>query len=820
MASVAELKAEAPLRAVRVLVPTDRIGVTARRALARGHKGRPGVAALEVLTIKRLAEQLASGRLAAQSRRPLTGPILAGVVREVLDTDPGLFAPVAEHPATVQAIANAHRSLRLLTPAELDTLGTGLPMVSDVVRLHELIRRASVGSFFDEFDLLTAAREELHDATPTVVFLPQDLDRAEVVLLETLAEHTTVVVLAGCTGDAKADAGALQPWGLTTTVCDEPVATKVVTATDPDDEVRHVVRSALTEMVDRPGYRVAILYGSSNPYARLLHEHLTHANVTFNGRSVRPTYELRAGRTARRLFALLEQELRREAVLGLVADAPLVWKGKRAPSVRWERLSRGAGVVRGDDWQRLTKLRTECAARAETERKAPEPKLWLADRLDREAGDAGNLYDLVEHVRAELTLLDDSPTWAELSERATDLWTTLFGSPEDWREPEEQRAAQKVLSILNGVHALDAVSDDPSLAALRDLLDLEMADDLDRRGRAGEGLHLAPISEAVGLSVDRVYIVGLAEGLLPARTAEDPLLPDEVRASTDGVLASTRDRLTRTHRQVLAALGGAKEGAVVSLPRGDLRRGGDRVPSRWVLPSLRVLTGVPELQATDEVPADGVHVVELKSHAHSLEHTDNPAHEQEWHQRSLASARQARRDVPGELADRPAAALAVAMSRARRSNDLTRYDGNLAGETLPDPTQGSPIAPTALETWTTCPHAYFTRYLLGVSPVEEPEELLRISAADRGTVLHDALDRWLRTEIASNQVPQSGVAWPAEARARLLAEAELACTRAEGKGVTGYALLWAQDKASMLADLEAFIDADDLRRAAQQLTPV
>ena len=117
--AVAGLKDGRPLRQVRVVVAMDRIGVNARRALARGAAGGPGVAALQVCTVRRLAEQLAGLRLARQGRRPLTSPVLAAVVRDVLIRQPGLFAPVARHPATVLAVAGAHRTLRVLTEEEL-----------------------------------------------------------------------------------------------------------------------------------------------------------------------------------------------------------------------------------------------------------------------------------------------------------------------------------------------------------------------------------------------------------------------------------------------------------------------------------------------------------------------------------------------------------------------------------------------------------------------------------------------------------------------------------------------------------------------------
>lgn len=81
--AVRQLKADDALRLVTVLVPSEHVGVAARRALARGD-GRPGIAAVQVLTLRRLAESLAAADLVAQGRRPLTATALAGAVRDVL----------------------------------------------------------------------------------------------------------------------------------------------------------------------------------------------------------------------------------------------------------------------------------------------------------------------------------------------------------------------------------------------------------------------------------------------------------------------------------------------------------------------------------------------------------------------------------------------------------------------------------------------------------------------------------------------------------------------------------------------------------------
>ncbi|MFP5489833.1 MAG: hypothetical protein ACLGHQ_16185, partial [Acidimicrobiia bacterium] len=61
-----------PLRHVTVIVPTNAVGVTARRWLG----GHGGVAAIDLVTPARLAERLAGGELAGAGRRPVSTPLL------------------------------------------------------------------------------------------------------------------------------------------------------------------------------------------------------------------------------------------------------------------------------------------------------------------------------------------------------------------------------------------------------------------------------------------------------------------------------------------------------------------------------------------------------------------------------------------------------------------------------------------------------------------------------------------------------------------------------------------------------------------------
>ena len=822
---VQQAKRDDPLAPVTLLVPSEQVGVTARRFLARGLiPGRPAVAGLTVLTVRRLGELLAGPDLAAQGRRPLTDPVLAATVRRVLEDDAGLFTDVREHTGTVRAVAQAHRELRDLSPADVPTLAGHSALVDDVLRLHDAITATTRERWFDPVDLTTAATARLRD-DPVVVkplglvigVLLQDLDVHERALLAALADATGVHLVVGMTGDTRADAGALRSAGLSPAVTDTPQPTgdRILHATDPDDEVRCAVREVAEVLrAGTPGHRIAVLYGSADPYARLLHEHLAAAEVTVYGRGVRPTAERLLGRSLLRLLALPDHRYRRDEVLALVADAPVQWQGRRAPSTAWERASREAGVVADRDWDRLLHAAETFRTRARDERDRPEEqsRRWVVERNEREADAAESLHAFVMDLHSRLAALDAAATWGEAADVLRDLWCHVLGGEDLARYPtEEQRAADRVSLVLDGLAGLDAIgAAAPGLLAVREVVELELADDLDRVGTIGVGVHVGPVTDAVGLDVDLVVLVGMAEGLLPGRHRDDPLLPDDLRARTDGALSTLRERLDRQHRHVLAALAGGQR-RLLTFPRGDLRRGGERVPSRWLLPTLRVLSGEPSLQAsTWQGPCAGVpEIVEVPSHAAQLEAAAVQSTVQEWRQSAVLADRY-REDDDRRLAS------SLILRRARRSSAFTRFDGNLAGTPgLPDPRQWAALSPTALETWTACPHHYLLSHVLGVAAVEEPEALVRIDHRDRGNVIHEVLECFVEENLGKPPAD----AWSDADAKRLDEIANAVFAEAENRGVTGFRRLWEQDREALRADLRAWLAADSARRRDRQATP-
>ncbi|WP_153504990.1 PD-(D/E)XK nuclease family protein [Cumulibacter manganitolerans] len=597
---VSEAKRDDPMGPVTVLVPNNIAGIVARRYLAHGLDGRRnGVAGLYLSTLPRLAEQIASPAL--HPRRPATSAITASAWRAALDADPGCFEKVKDHPATVRALANAHRELRDVSPEARDRARASTTLSPDLLRLHESVTSRLAESWYDATDLLLAAAElverepgRLHEQGEIVLYIPEALSQAEAAFARALG-HERLTVIAGTTGVQRADKavrrtltrlGAEAPDEMTK----PPIATRVLHASDSDDEVRCVVREVVSALADgAPAHRVAVLYGAAQPYARLLHEHLGAAGLLVNGPATRAVHERAIARGFLGMLELASTGLPRGATFTALAEAPTRdLDGGTVKVARWERASRAAGVVGGQDW--LPKLELYIAheqAVIDEQASSEDPSLSRTEAAQREIDSARALAGFVTRLQARLDEGLSRTSWPDLSAWALGLFHDLYGTPAELtRLPlEEQYAAAVIERTVQGLAGLAAFESTTSLSQLVGVLVLELESALPRVGRFGEGVFVGPISAALGLDLDAAFVVGLAEDGFPGRLHEDALLNERLRSATEGELEEIRDRLDAKQRHLLAAFSSAPR-VTASFPRGDLRRSTERLPSctrpgRW-----------------------------------------------------------------------------------------------------------------------------------------------------------------------------------------------------------------------------------------------
>ena len=229
---------------------------------------------------------------------------------------------------------------------------------------------------------------------------------------------------------------------------------------------------------------------------------------------------------------MVDSTFARDDVIAYLASAPIRREdGRPVPVDRWDLVSRRAGVVDGADWaERLERYAVEMAER-DRERVRGSGESVTPDAPARPGSVAHTAVELAAFVaamRSRLAELTTASGWRRRVELSRAALMDALGDPASIRRwpVDEQESFDAVLAALDRLADLDALEDEPAPGAFARAVDAELAAPSGRIGRFGAGVLCAPISAAVGLDLDAVAIVGLAEGLLPVPRREDALLAD------------------------------------------------------------------------------------------------------------------------------------------------------------------------------------------------------------------------------------------------------------------------------------------------------
>lgn len=706
--AIAAQKAGDPLTPVTVLLASHTHDAPLRRALARGSNG---IAAVNFTTIAELAEQIASAKLVNKNGaplKPLDGITTAGLAQQALQADHGVFGKRHDHPATSIALARVIRELRSVSPDSLDALAKTGDRAKDLVRVHRAVEGAIGSEWFDDAHAIELATAEVAagraSLTPIIHLLPTEL---------TLREEQFVAALAGNTSFTTI--GAELP-----NLPSQPLPdAHIITAADPDDEVRQVVREIASAIAEgTPAHRIAVISSAAEPYNRLLAEHLTAADIEFNGSTGRTVRELAPARFLLGLTEIDRSHVWRSELFGVLASAPVVKAdGRLINTATWRGIAIDASVNGSlAHWaQRLTQVEHD--------------KEW-------QNAVAQELAAFITELDAELAALEAATTWSDQIAKYHDLLTRYLDHK---TLGDAGRAALAELRrVLNSFAAFDELGVSAARGRLNELLEIETGSRQLSHGKSGIGVRLIVLAQASGLDADLVIAVGCVEGMLPHRPPVEPLLhPDEreLLAGRGERIRTSADVTARQHESFRYAVAAAPK-IILTLPRGDLRKTASRQPSRWVLEIAAQLIGAPEgetfgpkqLLAHKE---DGLGCVRnVGSFVSGLARLTAPATEQDY--RIRASEQTDPLESPDELLARNAE-----LRHARRSREFTRFDGNLAvaenilGETFW-------LSASSLENYLSCPHRFFMEKVLKIKRDGLDEEGV-FTPAYKGSFIHAVL---------------------------------------------------------------------------------
>ena len=400
--------------------------------------------------------------------------------------------------------------------------------------------------------------------------------------------------------------------------------------------------------------------------------------------------------------------------------------------IGWEKLLVDAAVIGGRDrWaRRLRGLRAELQTQLRNlEEEDDSRRIHIERRIQQLARLEHFALPLIE----TLSSLPVSDKWDVWLDRLMDL------APMALRHPE---SVLSVLSELEPMREVGPVSLDEVYDVLSERLGSLRTDPPKRRyGRVFVG----SIEEARGRSFDVVLLPGLAEGLFPRRSFEDPLLLDEHRVKLAAGLPTQADRGAAERMLLRSAAAAASQSLVVSYPRMDVTQARARVPSFYALEVVRAAEGrFPSLREFEKRAARAASSrLDWPAPANASDAIDDAEYD-------LASL-QAALKLRGAAATGSARYLMQVNASLARSfrtrwlrwrNSWSGADGIVA----PDPATLQALqtqrlanrsySPSALQHFAACPYRFALQAVFQFRPREEPVRLEQMDPLTRGALFH------------------------------------------------------------------------------------
>ena len=755
--TVRRVRSGDPLSRITVIVPS----FGAVRDLVRALALSGGAANVAVRTATQVVAELSGPALAP--RAPLPFPLLAAAVEKALDSDPGRLKAVATEPITGQAVAQACQRLGTVEP---ESVSPENPLQTEVLRLARDAHAQTGSRHYTQFEAVSTAIDRLELLGRVIVAAPLRGSALERRLRTALDAHG-VDTVPGTGSDHLASAAEPDSERAVT-------GTHVVHASDSDDEVRAVVRFVRSRLAEGvPGHRIGVYYPSPDPYQRLLHRAFAEAGIEIYGPTDSGVGRSAAGRSLIRLLQLDAELMPRAEVLSIVAEGAVVPTddgGKSVSSRRAELLTRTRfPVIGGADWDRMRDALRE------------EPESF--SERDQQAGVA--LLHLITRIRDGLATIDAATTWTQTSDAIGGMVTALF------RQSPDRAAVSSVVAALADLDSIaPAITRDRVVGAVSARLDKIT----DRVGAEGAGVPVGPIDAAVGRDLDTVCIVGMSEGLLPVLHRPDPLLPE------GAVGPDPSEQLDERYRVLQLALAAGHSHRLCSFPRGSMRGGGDRIPSRWLLPTLSRLAGVnvhatrwqQDVSGSPAVTAVPSFVDGILTPPTVL--GSDPATAAELRIRELAAA-------DWKVTARAPALLARAhqLRGDRRFGRFTRFTGDVSAAADLLTVLERPLSPTRLEDWAQSPYLFFIGTILRVRALDDPADEIEMDVRDYGELIHRILQRYIDARLAAGSGPDHDL---------LMSALKTECDAAVAASPGMVASLWRRREMLLGAELIQWFEAD------------
>jgi len=478
----------------------------------------------------------------------------------------------------------------------------------------------------------------------------------------------------------------------------------------------------------------------------------------------------------------------------------------------WDLATRELAICKGAaEWRRLRRYnRHDLTLRQISADDEPRVIRIAAKQLT-------SLANIVETLVADLTQLPAQASWQEYAIAWKTLLKKYLGiapATETTAPDVDAETGAEILGVLDQLAGLDRVE---NRVALNDFAHtfqhwLERSSVTeDRRNR--DGVMVLNATAARGLSFRALFVLGLNEGVFPRTIREDAFLRDRDREVLERDLGyKVSQKLAAFDEEKLLftlLVGAARERLYCSFQRSD-DSGRVLAPSWYIDELKRALHDNGRSSETISIPRSITE--KIASPPFDRQDLLLPA--------ELAIRQTFEGQDPSALVE-TCAALPNLYKQGRKvvveidqsSDRLLGYDGMVSKfDSYWKHFSERGLSPTALETYARCPFQFFARHVLGLEPLERPEEILGPSPAEFGEIGHGILNAFYRALIDAGYF--AGKAAKPDVKTTLQPVAARAFADFEENHPVGYPLAWESLKDGLVQLLRQVI-AQDLSELTQ-----
>jgi ATP-dependent helicase/DNAse subunit B len=862
-------RAQDPFNPLLILVSSKLLGLHLRRLLSEN--GIPHFN-LRFKTLEEFAREVSTPNLLSQGKKEIPSHgdevIIGQISKSLAEKEKEFyFHNISDRPGFHRAILATLKDLKdsCLSPEQMDHILSDTEIAKQVhlQKLKDLLslwkayeKRLQDLGWYDESDVMTSACQLVKDSiyqkqTPRMIIYGfYDFNIVQKQLLQAcLNEKETIIFLPYIPTQAfeyvKPTLNWLKDNGFKETSIEIPETKKrsqllyhlchhlfnsgkpveippdviqIVSAPGEPREVQEVTRKILRASQEKEiaFHEIGVLLRGPEEYSRLFRETFDGLGINPYLRDGLPLNETQAGRSLLMLLNIIKRNFSRRSVIEFATFAKLPSErfstGKEfllTPS-QWDAISIHAGIVEGKkEWEeRLERLRESWIKKGEEEEEGEGRRRF--HKGDIVAVD--QLIRFIKELFKYLQQLEASNTW---NGKAAALLGAFDGLVEQDEESIIVKQAVKRLSEidLTGIH--------PSQADFSRLVEEILREDVIPTGRfQRNGPTIVNLMAARGVPFKMVIIPGMAEKSFPPLIRQDAILLDHERKILNRSLGGKKNeplplkaegRLDEERLLFRLAVGAAKEKLILSFPRIEIGTGKERLPSSFLLASVKALTGEStDFQKFQKFPGFvriPLSEIAVKSPEKALDEVEfDISIGQKKLEEKNAEALLYLREIS------PFFGRGLLLESSRWGKRIfTSYEAILSSKEAMQILRErysifmKSISPTRLEAYASCPYQYLLNGIMGIEALTEPEKEATINPLDKGTLVHSILWEFF-TDLKKGR--GSLLELKPKDLERLLETANKKFIEFEQMGVTGYSMLWEVEKRNILDNLVDFFNEE------------